>query len=105
MAKQPGVQVVDVQPTGWTADKASSIMQDWPVKYSDLTVYALSDTLAVPAMNVAERQKVALRTEIADRDEHHAGRIGGPVGAVWVHRRLWRSATFMAGTARVSLRA
>ena len=58
MAKQPGVQVVDVQPTGWTADKASSIRcRNWLVKYSDLTmVYALSDTLAVPAMNVAERQ-------------------------------------------------
>ena len=66
MAKQPGVQVVDVQPTGWTADKASSIMQDWLVKYPDLTmVYALSDTLAVPAMNVAERQN-RLCTQTAD---------------------------------------
>ena len=41
-------------------------MQDWLVKYPDLTmVYALSDTLAVPAMNVAERQQ-RLCTQTAD---------------------------------------
>jgi len=57
MKKQSGVKVVAVQPTGWQADKASAAMQDWLVKYPDLSlVYALSDTLAVPAMNVADRQ-------------------------------------------------
>jgi ABC-type sugar transport system substrate-binding protein len=57
MAQQEGVEVVDVQPTNWAADAASSTMQDWLVKYPDLAmVYALSDTLAVPAMEVAERQ-------------------------------------------------
>jgi ABC-type sugar transport system substrate-binding protein len=57
MAKQAGVKVVAIQPTGWQADKASAAMQDWLVKYPDLSlVYALSDTLAVPAMNVADRQ-------------------------------------------------
>jgi len=55
--KKSGVNVVAVQPTGWQADKASAAMQDWLVKYPDLSlVYALSDTLAVPAMNVADRQ-------------------------------------------------
>ena len=52
----PGVQVVSEQPTDWTADKAVSIMQDWLVKYPDLTlVYGLSDTITVPAINVAQR--------------------------------------------------
>ena len=58
MAQQEGVEVVDEQPTNWAADEASATMQDWLVKYPDLSmVYALSDTLAVPAMTVAERQK------------------------------------------------
>lgn len=58
MKKQSGVKVVAVQPTGWQADKASAAMQDFLVKYPDLSlVYALSDTLAVPASNIAERQR------------------------------------------------
>ena len=58
MAQQePGVTVVDSQPTDWQADKASATMQDWLVKYPDLSmVYTLSDTLAVPAMNIAQGQ-------------------------------------------------
>jgi ABC-type sugar transport system substrate-binding protein len=55
--KSHGVDVVSAQPTDWTADKASATMQDWLVKYPDLAmVYGLSDTLTVPAMNVAQRQ-------------------------------------------------
>jgi ribose transport system substrate-binding protein len=55
--KQNGVDIVASQPTDWTADKASATMQDWLVKYPDLSmVYGLSDTIAVPAVNVAERQ-------------------------------------------------
>jgi ribose transport system substrate-binding protein len=55
--KQQGVQIVATQPTDWTADKASATMQDWLVKYPDLSmVYGLSDTISVPAVNVAERQ-------------------------------------------------
>jgi len=55
--KKAGVKVVASQPTDWTADKASATMQDWLVKYPDLSmVYGLSDTIAVPAVNVAERQ-------------------------------------------------
>jgi ribose transport system substrate-binding protein len=55
--KQHGVDVVATQPTDWTADKASATMQDWLVKYPDLSmVYGLSDTITVPAVNVAERQ-------------------------------------------------
>ena len=57
MKKQSGVKVVATQPTDWTADKASSTMQDWLVKYPDLSmIYGLSDTIAVPAVNVAQRQ-------------------------------------------------
>jgi ABC-type sugar transport system substrate-binding protein len=57
MKNQKGVQIVSRQPTDWTADKASATMQNWLVKYSDLAmVYGLSDTIAVPGVNVAERQ-------------------------------------------------
>lgn len=57
MKKQPGVKIVAVQPTDWAADKASATMQNWLVKYPDLSmVYGLSDTITVPAVNVAERQ-------------------------------------------------
>ncbi len=55
--QQPGISVVDMQPTDWQADKASATMQDWLVKYPDLSmVYTLSDTLAVPAMNITQGQ-------------------------------------------------
>ncbi|HZO97626.1 MAG TPA: sugar ABC transporter substrate-binding protein [Gaiellaceae bacterium] len=55
--KKQGVDIVATQPTDWTADKASATMQDWLVKYPDLSmVYGLSDTITVPAVNVAERQ-------------------------------------------------
>lgn len=53
-----GVKVVAVQPTSWQADKASAAMQNWLTKYPKLSlVYALSDTLAVPAGNIADRQR------------------------------------------------
>jgi ribose transport system substrate-binding protein len=56
LTKYPSVKVVAEEPTEWAADKASSIMQDWLVKYPSLTmVYGLSDTITVPAINVAER--------------------------------------------------
>jgi ribose transport system substrate-binding protein len=55
--KAHGVDVVATQPTDWTADKAASTMQDWLVKYPDLSmVYGLSDTISVPALTVAQRQ-------------------------------------------------
>ena len=55
--KQHGIDIVTTQPTDWTADKASAAMQDWLVKYPDLSmVYGLSDTITVPAINVAQRQ-------------------------------------------------
>ena len=55
--KAHGVQIVATQPTDWTADKAASTMQDWLVKYPDLSmVYGLSDTISVPALTVAQRQ-------------------------------------------------
>ena len=64
MAQQEGVEVVAAQPTGWSADEASATMQDWLVAYPDLDlVYALSDTLAVPAINVAERENKVCTAE------------------------------------------
>jgi ribose transport system substrate-binding protein len=57
MKKQSGVKVDAVQPTNWSADKASAAMQDFLVKFPDLAfVYTLSDTLALPAANIADRQ-------------------------------------------------
>jgi ribose transport system substrate-binding protein len=57
MKTQTGVKVDAVQPTNWAADKASAAMQDFLVKYPNLGfVYTLSDTLALPAANIAERQ-------------------------------------------------
>jgi ribose transport system substrate-binding protein len=59
-----GVEVVAKQPTGWSADEASATMQDWLVSQPDLDlVYALSDTLAVPAINVAERENKVCTAE------------------------------------------
>jgi ABC-type sugar transport system substrate-binding protein len=53
-----GVKVDAVQPTNWAADKASAAMQDFLVKYPSLAfVYTLSDTLALPAATIAERQR------------------------------------------------
>jgi len=72
MAKQDGVEVVSVQPTEWQADKASATMQNWLTKYPDLSlVYSLSDTLAVPAMNVAQRQN-RLCTRDSDWEDNEA---------------------------------
>ena len=60
-----GVEVVDVQPTNWQADEASATMENWLTRYPDLSmVYALSDTLAVPAMNIAERQDRLCRNDV-----------------------------------------
>jgi ribose transport system substrate-binding protein len=57
MKTQKGVKVDAVQPTNWAADKASAAMQDFLVKFPNLGfVYTLSDTLALPAANIADRQ-------------------------------------------------
>jgi ribose transport system substrate-binding protein len=57
MKTQKGVKVDAVEPTGWAAAKASAAMQDFLVKYPSLGfVYTLSDTLALPAANIAQRQ-------------------------------------------------
>ena len=56
-AKMPGVKVVAVQYTSWQASEASSAMQDWLTKYPNLSmVYGSSDTLSVPAADVAQRE-------------------------------------------------
>lgn len=60
----PGIKIVAEQPTDWTAAKASAAMQDWLVKYPDLSmVYGLSDTITVPALNVAQRQNRVCTTK------------------------------------------
>jgi ribose transport system substrate-binding protein len=60
-----GIEVVDVQPTNWQADEASATMENWLTRYPDLSlVYALSDTLAVPAMNIAERDDRLCRNDV-----------------------------------------
>jgi ribose transport system substrate-binding protein len=64
MKTQPGIKIVAQQPTDWTAAKASAAMQDWLVKYPDLSmVYGLSDTITVPALNVAQRQNRVCTTK------------------------------------------
>jgi ABC-type sugar transport system substrate-binding protein len=66
MNEQDGVEIVAVQPTEWLPDNAAKAMQDWLVAYPDLSlVYALSDTTAVPAITVAERENKAC-TQAAD---------------------------------------
>lgn len=56
-AHMPGVKVVAVQYTNWDASNASSAMQDWLTKYPNLSmVYGSSDTLSVPAAEVAQRE-------------------------------------------------
>jgi ABC-type sugar transport system substrate-binding protein len=93
MAQQEGVEVVAVQPTNWAADAASATMQDWLVKYPELSmVYSLSDTLAVPAMNVAERQD-RVCTQEADWTQNPACIINVSVDGIFldevVNGRLW----------------
>jgi ribose transport system substrate-binding protein len=54
--KYPGIHIVAKQPTDWLASNAANAMQDWLTKYPHLSlVYGLSDTITVPAINVAER--------------------------------------------------
>jgi ABC-type sugar transport system substrate-binding protein len=56
-AHMPGVKTVDVEWTNWLASDASSTMQDWLTKYPDLSlVYGSSDTISVPAAEVAQRE-------------------------------------------------
>lgn len=63
------IEVVDEQPTNWQADAASSTMENWLTRYPDLSmVYSLSDTLTVPAMNIAERQDRLCTNDTAPAD-------------------------------------
>lgn len=56
MKTYPGVHIVANQPTNWVAATATSAMQDLLTKYPKLSfVYTLSDTLGVPAEDVAQR--------------------------------------------------
>ena len=60
-----GVEIADVQPTNWQADEASATMENWLTRYPELAmVYSLSDTLTVPAMNIAERQDRLCRNDV-----------------------------------------
>jgi ABC-type sugar transport system substrate-binding protein len=74
LTKYSGVKVVAEEQTEWLADKATAIMQDWLVKYPNLTmVYGLSDTIVVPAINVAQRSPTG-------RNILFAGIDGDPIG-------------------------
>lgn len=74
MKQYPGIKIVDAEPTDWTADKAVALMQDWLVKYPNLTmVYGLSDTITVPAINVAQRNPQGKHILFASID-------GDPIG-------------------------
>jgi ABC-type sugar transport system substrate-binding protein len=84
LKQSPNIQVVSEQPTDWTADKAVSIMQDWLAKYPDLTVvYGLSDTITVPALDVALRNPAGKNILFASID-------GDPIGltAIKNHQML-----------------
>jgi ribose transport system substrate-binding protein len=64
-----GVEIADVQPTNWQADEASATMENWLTRYPELSmVYSLSDTLTVPAMNIAERQDRLCTNDVAPAD-------------------------------------
>ena len=53
----PGVKVVSVEWTNWQASDSSTVMQDWLTKYPNLSlVYGGSDTITVPAAEVAARE-------------------------------------------------
>jgi ABC-type sugar transport system substrate-binding protein len=55
MEQQDGVEIVAVQETKWDGANATAAMQDWLVRFPELDmVYALSDTLARPAIGAAE---------------------------------------------------
>ncbi len=57
MRQHAGVTIVSQQGTDWLPDKAAAVMQDWLVRYPNLAlVYGLSDTITVPAINVAARE-------------------------------------------------
>jgi ABC-type sugar transport system substrate-binding protein len=60
LKKYSGIQIVSEEPTSWLPDKAAAAMQDWLVRFPNLAmVYGLSDTLTVPAINVAVRANKA----------------------------------------------
>jgi ABC-type sugar transport system substrate-binding protein len=95
--KKSGIDIVAQQPTGWQADKASAAMQDWLVKYPDLSmVYALSDARGArdddhrspePHLHRQERldEELAVRgVRLGRRDLRGPGREGEAVrhGAV-----------------------
>jgi ABC-type sugar transport system substrate-binding protein len=55
--QQAGARIVALEQTNWQADIASVTMRNWLARYPDLSmVFALSDNIAVPAIDVADRQ-------------------------------------------------
>lgn len=64
LANYPGIEVVASESTGnWEADRAVALTENWLTAFPDLDlIYALSDSLAIPASNVLRR---AARDDIA----------------------------------------
>lgn len=74
MKKYSAIKVVSEEPTSWLPDKAAAAMQDWLVRYPQLAlVYGLSDTLTVPAINVATRSAAGSKIIFTSVD-------GDPIG-------------------------
>lgn len=74
MKKYSAISVVSEEPTSWLPDKAAAAMQDWLVRYPQLSlVYGLSDTLTVPAINVATRSPAGSKIIFTSVD-------GDPIG-------------------------
>ena len=83
-------------------------MQDWLVSQPDLDlVYALSDTLAVPAIDVAERENQVCTAE-ADWTANPDCIIFVSVDGIFVDEvvngRLWRHAALLAAVVRLRVR-
>jgi ribose transport system substrate-binding protein len=87
MKQYPGIKVVAQQPTDWLADKASSTMQDWLVKYPSLSmVYGLSDTITVPAINVASRQNKVCGAKPSSNCIQFSSVDGDPIGITAIQK-------------------
>jgi ribose transport system substrate-binding protein len=93
-----GVEVADVQPTNWQADEASATMENWLTRYPELSlVYSLSDTLAVPAMNIAERQDRLCRNDEDPADLENCVifiSVDGIFANEVVDGRMWATAPY-----------
>jgi ribose transport system substrate-binding protein len=96
--KANGVEIADVQPTNWQADEASATMENWLTRYPELAmVYSLSDTLTVPAMNIAERQDRLCRNDVEPAELGNCVifiSVDGIFSSEVVDGRMWATAPY-----------